>query len=75
MYYHHRHEPEMVQWRQEMDRSAMDNAELRAKLDVMDQQIAQIEGTPVNSTYIPQDANDIALSSDVIDQLTQAANK
>ncbi|MCX5810873.1 MAG: hypothetical protein NTX36_16150 [Proteobacteria bacterium] len=76
MYHHHRHEPEMVQWRQEMDRAAVDNAELRAKLDAMDQQVAQLQGTPVNPTYIPLEANDIALSSDVIDRLAaQAANR
>jgi len=75
MYYNHRNEEEMIQWRQEMDRMAMDNAELRAKLDVMDQQVARLQGTPVDSSYVPEQAQDIALSPDVIDQMTQAQQK
>jgi hypothetical protein len=72
MYYNHRDEAEMIQWRQDMDRMAMDNADLRAKLAAMDQQAAQLQGTPVDSAYVPQDAQDVALSPDVIDQLTAA---
>jgi hypothetical protein len=72
MYYNHRNEEEIIQWRQDMDRMAMDNAELRAKLDVMDQQVANLQGTPVDSAYVPEGAQDIALSPDVIDKLTQA---
>ena len=72
MYYNHRNEEEMIQWRQEMDRMAMDNAELRAKLAIMDQQVANLQGTPVDSAYVPEGAQDIALSPDVIDKLPQA---
>jgi hypothetical protein len=72
MYYNHRNEEEMIQWRQEMDRMAVDNAELRAKLDVMDQHVANLQGTPVDPAYVPEGAQDIALSPDVIDKLTQA---
>jgi hypothetical protein len=72
MYYNHRDEAEMMQWRQDMDRMAMDNADLRARLAAMDQQVAQLQGTPVDSAYVPQDAQDVALSPDVIDQLTAA---
>ena len=75
MYYNHRNEQEMIQWRQEMDRMAQDNAELKDKLAAMDQQVAQLQGTPENPDYIPEGAQDIALSPDVIDQLAQAANK
>ena len=69
MYYNHRNEPEMMQWRQEMDRMAMDNAELKQKLAIMDQQVAGLQGTAVDPAYIPADAQEIALSPDVIDQL------
>ena len=72
MYYNHRNEEEMIQWRQEMDRMAMDNAELRARLAVMDRQVASLQGTPVDPTYVPEGAQDIALSPDVIDTLPQA---
>ena len=74
MYYNHRDEADMIQWRQDMDRIAMDNADLRAKLAVMDQQVAQLQGTPVDPAYVPQDAQDVALSPDVVDQLAQAGN-
>ena len=33
----------MIQWRQDMDRLAMDNANLRAQLAAMDQQVAQVQ--------------------------------
>jgi hypothetical protein len=72
MYYNHRNEAEMIQWRQDMDRMAMENADLRARLAAMDQQVAQLQGTPVDPAYVPQDAQDVALSPDVIDQLTAA---
>jgi cell division protein FtsB len=75
MYYNHRNEEDMMQWRQEMDQQAMNNAELKAKLDALDQQVARLQGTPVDSAYVPEDAQDIALSPDVVDQLTMAAQK
>ncbi|MGD0488840.1 MAG: hypothetical protein ABSB94_16815 [Syntrophorhabdales bacterium] len=75
MYYNHRNEAEMIQWRQDMDGLAMDNADLRAKLAFMDQQVAQLQGTPVNRAYVPPDAQDVALSPDVVDQLGQAGNR
>ena len=74
MYYNHMNEPEFMQWRQQMDQLAMENADLRARLDATDQQVAtlQAQGTPVDPSYVPQDAQDVALSPDVIDGLTQA---
>jgi hypothetical protein len=72
MYYNHMNEPEFVQWRQQMDQLAMQNADLRARLTAMDQQIAGLQGRPVDPSYVPQDAQDIALSPDVIDGLTAA---
>lgn len=56
-----------------MDRQAMENADLRAKLAVMDQQVAQLQrtGAPMNPAYIPESAQDVALSPDVIDEFTK----
>jgi hypothetical protein len=75
MYYNHRNEAEFMQWRQEMDRLAMDNAEVKARLATMDQQVASMQGAPVDSAYMPADAQDIALSPDVIDQLTSVGSQ
>ncbi len=73
MYYNHQNDEAFVQWRQQMDQMAADNADLQAKLAAMDQQVAQLQsqGTPQDPNYVPESAQDVALSSDVIDQLTQ----
>ena len=68
MYYHHQQEAEFMQWRQEMDNLAIQNAELRARLAVMDQQVAGMQGVPRDPAYMPQAAQDIGLSPDVISQ-------
>jgi hypothetical protein len=68
MYYNHCNEADMIQWRHDMDQLAADNADLKAKLAAMDQQVAQLQGTPVDPAYVPQDAQDVALSPDVVDQ-------
>lgn len=72
MYYDHRSDPDMIQWRQQMDQLAMQNADLRAQLAAADQQVAQLQASraPVDPSYVPPDAQDVALSPDVIDQLT-----
>ena len=71
MYYNHRNDDEMMEWRQDMDRVAVDNPEVKDKLADMDQQVDQLqeEGTPVDSDYVPEDAQDVPLSPEVIDQL------
>ena len=66
MYYNHMDEVPMMQWRQELDRQAETDEALRAKLAVMDQQVANLQGAPADSQYIPPDAADIALAADVI---------
>jgi hypothetical protein len=58
-----------------MDGLAADNAELRAKLTVMDQRIALLEGTQRNPAYIPDEAGDVALSPEAIDKLTSGPEK
>jgi hypothetical protein len=75
MYYHHMREPEFVEWRQEMDGLAAENAELREKLAALDQRVAALEGTPRDPAYIPGDAGDVALSPEVIDKFTSGTEK
>jgi len=75
MYYDHMGEPEFIQWRQEMDGLAADNADLREQLAVLNQRVAQLEGTPRNAAYVPEAAGDVALSPDVIDKLTSGPEK
>jgi hypothetical protein len=75
MYYDHMREPEFIQWRQEMNGLAAENAELREKLAALDQRVSQLEGTPRNAAYVPEEAGDVALSPQVIDKFTSGPEK
>lgn len=68
-YYHHMYDPDIIRWRQENDRQAMENAELRAKLAQLDMEVARLKGTPRDDAYVPPDAEDLAISPDLIDRL------
>ena len=68
MYYNHQNEEAMVQWRAELDQMAVENAELRGRLAVLDTQTAALRGTPVDPNYVPEDAQDIALAPEVVEQ-------
>lgn len=48
-------DPGYREWRQEADRLARDNAELRAKLDQLDQSVAAQAGTPREAGQLPPD--------------------
>nr|WP_295834814.1 DUF2491 family protein [uncultured Azospirillum sp.] len=48
-------DPGYREWRQEADRLARDNAELRAKLDQLDQSMAAQAGTPREAGQLPPD--------------------
>ena len=67
MCYNHMNETAFVQWRHDMDRLAIENADLRTRLAAMDRQVAGLQGRPVDPSYVPADAQDIVLSPDVID--------
>ncbi len=69
MYYHHQNEEAMQHWRAELDRMAVENEELRDRLAVMDSQVASLQGTPLDPSYIPEDAQDIALAPEVVEQM------
>jgi len=74
MFYHHQNEQELQQWMNDADRLAADNEDLRAKLDSMKEQMAMLKeaGITNDPSYVPPDAQDVALSPEVITQLTDA---
>jgi len=69
MYYNHQNEEGMQQWRAELDRMAVENTGLRNQLAVMDGQTASLQGTPLDPSYMPEDAQDIALAPEVVEQM------
>ena len=75
MYYNHMNEPDFVQWRQQMDQLAAQNEDLSQRLATLDQQVAALQGTPTDPSYVPEDAQDIALSPEVIDGLIQSQSQ
>ncbi len=75
MYYDHMNEPEFMEWRQEMNGLAAENADLREKLAALDARVSELEGTQRNAAYVPQEAGDVALSPQAIDKLTAAPEK
>jgi hypothetical protein len=72
MLYHHQRDSEIQQWMDDTDRLAEDNEELRAKMENMKLEMARLKdsGVEVDASYVPPDAEDVALSPEVIDQLT-----
>lgn len=53
MAYNHQNDPGFQQWREEVEKQAKDNTELKAKLAEMDKQIKSMEGTPKDPGYLP----------------------
>jgi TRAP transporter TAXI family solute receptor len=51
--YHHADDPGFKKWREEAERQAKDNPDLKAKLEEMDKQIKSLQGTPKDPAYIP----------------------
>jgi hypothetical protein len=74
MFYHHQREEDMQRWMADSERLAADNQELRDKLDAMKVQMAKLEGNGLEAdpSYVPPDAQDVALSPEVIDKLTSS---
>ena len=68
--YHHQNDPGMKEWMAEMERQAVDNAEIRAQLDVLKAEMAKLEGTPIDPNYLPDGFDpDLALAPDVVQSL------
>lgn len=66
MWFHdHADDPGYQQWRQEADRLAADNADLRTKLAELDTQQKALAGEPRDPNYMPPDAKpELALASE-----------
>jgi hypothetical protein len=73
MLYHHWADPEIQQWVRETNGLAATNPELRAQVAAMNDRVARLErsGTVRDSSYVPPDAQDVALSPDAVDKLTR----
>lgn len=54
-FHNNQNDPGYQQWRQEADRQAQDNAELRGKLDELDKQLAERDGQPRTPGALPPD--------------------
>ncbi len=51
--YHHQNDPGMKEWMAEMESQATENAEIKAQLDALKAEMAKLEGTPIDPTYLP----------------------
>jgi hypothetical protein len=49
----HRDDPALREWRAEAERQARDNADLRARLDQLDRELAQRPDAPTDPDYLP----------------------
>ena len=72
MLYNHWADPEIQQWVRDTNSLAVQNAELRAQVEAMNDRVSRLEhsGTARDASYVPPDAQDVALSPDAVDQLT-----
>ncbi len=52
--YNNANDPGFLAWRREADRQAVDNAELKAKLDAMDAKLASMQGQPRKPGTLPE---------------------
>ncbi len=69
MAYHHKDDPGFSKWREEVEKQAKDNADLKAKLAEMDNQIKKLEGTPKDPGYLPPGVPpEVALAPTVLAQ-------
>lgn len=64
-FHNHQNDPGYEQWRAEAERRAQSDAELRAKLDQLDRQLADKQGQPQDPNYLPPDTpRDVALADE-----------
>jgi hypothetical protein len=55
-FHNHQDDPGYRQWRQEAERLAAENADIRQKLDTLDRQLAEKRDQPRDPGYLPADA-------------------
>jgi ribosomal protein L24 len=75
MLYNHRNEEEVQGWMRDTERLAGENPDLQAKFDNMNQALEALgrSGSTPDPSYVPPDAQDIALSPEVIEAATAVA--
>ena len=67
MAHHHSNDPGYNEWRSEANRLADSNQELKTKLNQLDNKVAEMEGTPKDAAYLPDDIPaEIAVAADVM---------
>ncbi|WP_207459082.1 DUF2491 family protein [Azospirillum sp. SYSU D00513] len=68
-FHNHRNDPGYEQWRAEAERRAQSDADLRARLDQLDRQLAEKQGQPTNPNYLPPDTpRDVAVAEDAVSE-------
>ena len=67
MYYHHRDDPGMLQFKKEAERLSAENADLKAKVAKMDESAKALEqqGVKQDPSYMPPDTAGIALAAGI----------
>jgi len=70
MYYNHRDDPGMQQFRKELDRLSTENAELKDKVNKLDESAKSLEqrGLKPDPTYVPEDAASVALAATIAEK-------
>lgn len=73
MYYHHRNDEDMKRWREEAERQAKENVELRQKLATLDQRTRALEqqGVKADPNFVPADMQQVALAEDTLKDASQ----
>ncbi len=68
MYYNHRDDPGMQQFRNEIDRLSAENTDLKSKVAKLDESAKSLEqqGVKPDPSYVPQDAASVALAADLV---------
>ncbi len=74
-FYNHNNDPGYLEWRNEADRLAAENADLKEKLAALDADMAARTGQPQDPNYLPDDtAPQVALAADNVVGDTPANN-
>ena len=69
MAYNRSTDPGMVAWREEANKLAADNEELRVKLATMDAQLVNLDGAPKNPDYLPDGVDpSIIVASNIVEE-------
>lgn len=68
--YHHREDPGMKAWMEDMEQQAVENEEIRNQLNALKAEMAKLEGTPIDPSYLPPGVDpDLVLSPDLVRSL------